>query len=146
MYSAAISSPRDGVARPSRASDARKETSALRSLARTCAAMRSASGGWICAASRPAAARAAIGRFRERTIPMIPPGTDKTATDFRRFLPEFRWQSCPLGWAWGPREFMKKGGAGAFACQLRSEEHTSELQSLRHLVCRLLLEKKKTKN
>src|SRR5436853_4393407 len=28
---------------------------------------------------------------------------------------------------------------------LRSEEHTSELQSLRHLVCRLLLEKKKKK-
>src|ERR1039458_9946475 len=27
--------------------------------------------------------------------------------------------------------------------QTRSEEHTSELQSLRHLVCRLLLEKKK---
>src|SRR5262245_44169422 len=27
--------------------------------------------------------------------------------------------------------------------QARSEEHTSELQSLRHLVCRLLLEKKK---
>src|SRR5258705_8360967 len=26
----------------------------------------------------------------------------------------------------------------------RSEEHTSELQSLRHLVCRLLLEKKST--
>src|SRR5438045_7152706 len=26
----------------------------------------------------------------------------------------------------------------------RSEEHTSELQSLRHLVCRRLLEKKKT--
>src|SRR5262245_41328998 len=28
----------------------------------------------------------------------------------------------------------------------RSEEHTSELQSLRHLVCRLLLEKKKQTN
>src|SRR5262245_62341220 len=27
---------------------------------------------------------------------------------------------------------------------VRSEEHTSELQSLRHLVCRLLLEKKNT--
>src|ERR1035441_10654852 len=27
-------------------------------------------------------------------------------------------------------------------CNSRSEEHTSELQSLRHLVCRLLLEKK----
>src|SRR5262245_64526954 len=31
------------------------------------------------------------------------------------------------------------------AVSLRSEEHTSELQSLRHLVCRLLLEKKKKK-
>src|SRR2546422_2928675 len=30
--------------------------------------------------------------------------------------------------------------------QDRSEEHTSELQSRLHLVCRLLLEKKKTKN
>src|SRR5436853_5167403 len=29
-----------------------------------------------------------------------------------------------------------------FRCHERSEEHTSELQSLRHLVCRLLLEKK----
>src|SRR5437899_4222945 len=28
----------------------------------------------------------------------------------------------------------------------RSEEHTSELQSLRHIVCRLLLEKKKKQN
>src|SRR5687767_15777939 len=28
----------------------------------------------------------------------------------------------------------------------RSEEHTSELQSLAYLVCRLLLEKKKNKN
>src|SRR5689334_24062984 len=30
--------------------------------------------------------------------------------------------------------------------QTRSEEHTSELQSQFHLVCRLLLEKKKKKN
>src|SRR6266550_9326399 len=29
-------------------------------------------------------------------------------------------------------------------CRRRSEEHTSELQSRLHLVCRLLLEKKKT--
>src|SRR5205814_4026702 len=34
--------------------------------------------------------------------------------------------------------FSESLGPGA-----RSEEHTSELQSLRHLVCRLLLEKKK---
>src|SRR5687768_2935104 len=32
---------------------------------------------------------------------------------------------------------------GQFAFNLRSEEHTSELQSRLHLVCRLLLEKKK---
>src|SRR5262245_64536086 len=32
---------------------------------------------------------------------------------------------------------------GSFNFCRRSEEHTSELQSLRHLVCRLLLEKKK---
>src|SRR5438045_7323900 len=31
-----------------------------------------------------------------------------------------------------------------FTAGKRSEEHTSELQSLRHLVCRLLLEKKKS--
>src|SRR5262245_63283111 len=36
----------------------------------------------------------------------------------------------------GPDAYARIGG-------LRSEEHTSELQSLRHLVCRLLLEKKK---
>src|ERR1039458_10676396 len=33
--------------------------------------------------------------------------------------------------------------AGTASSLVRSEEHTSELQSLRHLVCRLLLEKKK---
>src|SRR5438045_8385795 len=37
----------------------------------------------------------------------------------------------------GARDRDRRGG--------RSEEHTSELQSLRHLVCRLLLEKKKLK-
>src|SRR5690349_23473607 len=34
---------------------------------------------------------------------------------------------------------------GTTSCTLRSEEHTSELQSRRDLVCRLLLEKKKKK-
>src|SRR5262245_63746338 len=40
--------------------------------------------------------------------------------------------------SWPPR-------CGSGAPEPRSEEHTSELQSLRHLVCRLLLEKKKKK-
>src|SRR5258705_4138935 len=43
---------------------------------------------------------------------------------------------CP---AWGSQPFPKADRSG----RSRSEEHTSELQSLRHLVCRLLLEKKK---
>src|ERR1035438_10782154 len=39
-----------------------------------------------------------------------------------------------------PQSFLRK------EAEHRSEEHTSELQSLRHLVCRLLLEKKKTQH
>src|SRR2546429_2230356 len=35
---------------------------------------------------------------------------------------------------------------GAFDWKSRSQEHTSELQSRLHLVCRLLLEKKKIEN
>src|SRR5471030_3432288 len=44
------------------------------------------------------------------------------------------------------REFVENGNSEASVPQARSEEHTSELQSLRHLVCRLLLEKKKQTN
>src|SRR2546422_10688153 len=53
---------------------------------------------------------------------------------------------CP-----GDSEFVAGGDALAPGLPLqklphdRSEEHTSELQSRLHLVCRLLLEKKKTK-
>src|SRR5258705_2636940 len=48
---------------------------------------------------------------------------------------------APDAQAGGPRHFsypLVRSVTGS-----RSEEHTSELQSLRHLVCRLLLEKKK---
>src|SRR5436853_1343118 len=41
------------------------------------------------------------------------------------------------------RERDERRCIGARQRHRRSEEHTSELQSLRHLVCRLLLEKKK---
>src|SRR5438876_8667924 len=44
-----------------------------------------------------------------------------------------------------PRRLLRRV-RGAELVELRSEEHTSELQSPVHLVCRLLLEKKKTKN
>src|SRR2546426_6834090 len=41
------------------------------------------------------------------------------------------------------RSHAARQAAGACALSLRSEEHTSELQSPCNLVCRLLLEKKK---
>src|SRR5205814_7775312 len=41
---------------------------------------------------------------------------------------------------------MMAGGEELDTLSHRSEEHTSELESLRHLVCRLLLEKKKNRN
>src|SRR5690349_23682494 len=40
---------------------------------------------------------------------------------------------------------VKVEGGGQITIAMRSEEHTSELQSRRDLVCRLLLEKKKKK-
>src|SRR5438874_11532284 len=52
-------------------------------------------------------------------------------------LPIWRW------WAWRPGE--RDSTRAATARVERSEEHTSELQSRRDLVCRLLLEKKKKK-
>src|SRR5690349_22274120 len=41
------------------------------------------------------------------------------------------------------KAFLVAGGLGILTTGIRSEEHTSELQSRRDLVCRLLLEKKK---
>src|SRR5690625_6633241 len=43
-----------------------------------------------------------------------------------------------------PKGITLKGYELTFGNSNRSEEHTSELQSRGHLVCRLLLEKKKT--
>src|SRR5258708_28062314 len=52
--------------------------------------------------------------------------------------------------AFRARLSWRKGDPAGTSCSkrkmLRSEEHTSELQSPDHLVCRLLLEKKKKKN
>src|SRR5690625_5733714 len=43
---------------------------------------------------------------------------------------------------WQSGEIDDKTNTVTFAVDVRSEEHTSELQSRGHLVCRLLLEKK----
>src|SRR3712207_7795413 len=49
----------------------------------------------------------------------------------------------PLGRTEGGR-FCPRRNRAEVRAGLRSEEHTSELQSRQYLVCRLLLEKKKT--
>src|SRR2546427_3750738 len=74
----------------------------------------------------------------------------------------FLWNSFSLGQVAGSAEAAKRGGLVRVdikyriklgelqeivnAAAERSEEHTSELQSQSNLVCRLLLEKKKTKD
>src|SRR5205823_12352123 len=69
-----------------------------------------------------------------------------------RAVPQESPQDTPVGrevHEFHPNQFAQAGfqAAGMFQGRLdlglRSEEHTSELQSLAYLVCRLLLEKKK---
>src|SRR3712207_8188878 len=50
----------------------------------------------------------------------------------------------PTGWMQrGGKQGVHTEHLGYVLAELRSEEHTSELQSRQYLVCRLLLEKKK---
>src|SRR2546425_7907648 len=49
----------------------------------------------------------------------------------------------PRNWLGAPKKNRFLAGAKLGEKTKRSEEHTSELQSLAYLVCRLLLEKKK---
>src|ERR1039458_10748651 len=61
-------------------------------------------------------------------------------------LPGFGYHVAPTGYGFADAEAEERERhfGQDVARNERSEEHTSELQSLRHLVCRLLLEKKKT--
>src|SRR6266853_6275077 len=65
-------------------------------------------------------------------------GKTRLAAELARSVPDL-W---PDG-AWWIELEAAKNVAGAVVGILRSEEHTSELQSQSNLVCRLLLEKKK---
>src|SRR5690606_40049071 len=90
-----------------------------------------------CATATP---RAVLVRPRPRS-PFFPYTTlfrSTTAPRASRTAPAARSCRC-TGWPGPPRSAT----ARAAACP-RSEEHTSELQSRENLVCRLLLEKKKT--
>src|SRR2546421_7775432 len=75
--------------------------------------------------------------FRSRLPRLVGPHLDREAAGRRRRerLRIVRLRRLLLG-GLGPRRL---------AARLRSEEHTSELQSRSDLVCRLLLEKKKKK-
>src|SRR2546430_10393623 len=54
----------------------------------------------------------------------------------------FRSRALPVHLRHAPLEVEDAGGLALRVRQMRSEEHTSELQSQSNLVCRLLLEKK----
>src|SRR5207253_8940440 len=118
--------------------------------------------GWLPAPCRPPSIDGCRGTFHAlRCIPTLPPqGPNSTSHptahhnppprlrlvarsreavkrnfQYARFSRELRPRGCALHWT-GRRD---RSNQDAF----RSEEHTSELQSRGHLVCRLLLEKKK---
>src|ERR1039458_10874021 len=61
----------------------------------------------------------------------------KSVKDF----PAFRENPTPVREACGSVLGEMKKAEASFQASIRSEEHTSELQSLRHIVCRLLLSK-----
>src|SRR2546422_11596490 len=72
-----------------------------------------------------------LGRyFFPRGLPLINQTGARIQIDISQ--PDFIPQALVYDGSWEPRSLA------------RSEEHTSELQSRLHLVCRLLLEKKKT--
>src|SRR5438270_5027015 len=77
---------------------------------------------------------------------MVPALTEIYTLSLHDALPIFskakRWSCAPSGWPARSRTMSSSATARA----IRSEEHTSELQSQSNLVCRLLLEKKKKKN
>src|SRR5438874_8671974 len=72
----------------------------------------------------------------ERHVQMAPVPIVRSAQKFRDSNPRFR-TTLPTKSGVVPEHNTKL---------LRSEEHTSELQSRRDLVCRLLLEKKKSRS
>src|SRR5690349_22141966 len=82
--------------------------------------------------------------FRSGSAGTPPPGTQRSAIGDRLYRVVWRWHfyagmiiTLPL--------IVVAATGGLYIFKDRSEEHTSELQSRRDLVCRLLLEKKKKK-
>src|SRR5690554_7778575 len=75
--------------------------------------------------------------FRSMTINL---DSDIALASFKEISQLFTMYDFPVQFSF-PNRFRQ----GSMPLGVRSEEHTSELQSRPHLVCRLLLEKKKQK-
>src|SRR5260221_9480323 len=61
----------------------------------------------------------------------------------KKHLPKFVYVEAPIGEDPDKRDYIVSNARLSGSSPMRSEEHTSELQSHSDLVCRLLLEKKK---
>src|SRR5262245_63856954 len=82
--------------------------------------------------------------FPYTTLFRSPAGVRKLIIGCGRLVLARRGSGAPGASIQVPTMSVRAGSAAlAGGAPRRSEEHTSELQSLRHLVCRLLLEKKK---
>src|SRR2546423_3291818 len=81
--------------------------------------------------------------FRSKSIAVLQQEAagEGEAHTLRRALGALNLTTLGIGAIIGAGIFVLTGTAAA--PMMRSEEHTSELQSLAYLVCRLLLEKKK---
>src|SRR5687768_3208342 len=82
-------------------------------------------------------------RFKDRTVLETVEGVEKVVpilAPYKMASKEVKKERSLI-----PLMLPDKARVGGRKVQVRSEEHTSELQSRLHLVCRLLLEKKKKK-
>src|SRR5258705_6874195 len=79
--------------------------------------------------------------FRSDAVWVVPVTTNREII----LLWHYRYPLQTWGWELPSGGGVRSREEALMTAQRRSEEHTSELQSLRHLVCRLLLEKKKKK-
>src|SRR2546422_1396732 len=98
--------------------------------------------------SVPEATPAATGTLKTTVVGRS--GAEMSTTTVATDVPEtsalMRRVASPPAGATASPEHAANSRREASATNGRSEEHTSELQSRLHLVCRLLLEKKKKKN
>src|SRR5438874_2425916 len=100
--------------------------------------------------TRPALSQASAAPGLFRWFRPAPPISRLSDSEVHRLYPQYRWRVFEAAFiAYATFYLVRNNFApvskeiGAALHYDRSEEHTSELQSRRDLVCRLLLEKKK---